>query len=82
MGKVPDPGPCFDFGTCKETRMYSQGANLVAILRHDESGQGMVEYVLIIAVVALGAAAGMNSVAVVMNSGFTTMAGIFGQYIS
>lgn len=62
--------------------MYVGLANLVATVRRDETGQGLVEYVLIMAVIAFGAAAGMNSVAVVVSSGLASMAGVFGQYIS
>jgi len=54
---------------------------LATACRNDH-GQGMVEYALLMALVAFGAAAGMNSVAAVVNSAFTAMAGIFGQYIS
>ncbi len=51
-------------------------------LWHEKTGQGLVEYVMILALVSFGAAAGMNSVASVINSAFTKIGGIFGQYIS
>ena len=39
-------------------------------LHNDESGQGLVEYLLIIALVALAATAGMTQVASYINSAF------------
>ncbi|HEX3319939.1 MAG TPA: Flp family type IVb pilin [Terriglobales bacterium] len=51
-------------------------------LQMDESGQGLAEYVLIMAVVAFGAVTGMGSLASGVNSAFSQMATIFGKYIS
>jgi pilus assembly protein Flp/PilA len=51
-------------------------------LHREESGQGLVEYVLILALVALGAIVGMSSVASSINSAFSTIAGKLGTYIS
>ena len=51
-------------------------------LHREEAGQGLVEYVLILAIVAFGAVAGMGSLASGVNSAFTKAASIFGQYIS
>ena len=48
----------------------------------DQSGQGLVEYVFIIAFLALAATAGMSSVATAVNSSFTRIGVIFGDYIS
>lgn len=56
--------------------------NTLARLHHDESGQGLVEYVLIIALVAFAATAGMNSLATSINSAFTQVGSILGQYIT
>src|SRR5215471_3391698 len=42
-------------------------------LHNDESGQGLVEYLLIIALVALAATAGMSSAASYINSPFIRM---------
>ncbi len=52
------------------------------LLHCDEQGQGLVEYLLILAVISFGAAAGMTSIAAAVNSAFTAMANIVGQYIS
>jgi len=51
-------------------------------LHKDESGQGLVEYLLIVALVALAATAGMNTAASYINSSFTRLGGKLGSYIS
>ena len=54
----------------------------LARLHKDEAGQGLVEYLLILALVAFAAAAGMKSLASGLNSAFTKVGSIVGQYIS
>ena len=44
---------------------------LLLAFHKDEAGQGLVEYVLIIALVAFAAVAGMNTLASSLNSAFT-----------
>ena len=51
-------------------------------LRQDESGQGLVEYLLILALVAFAATAGMTSLASGLNSAFAKISSILGNYIS
>ena len=51
-------------------------------LNSDESGQGLVEYLLILALVALAAAAGMGSLASGINSAFTAVAAVLGVYLT
>ena len=51
-------------------------------LHKDEAGQGLVEYLLILALVAFGAVAGMNSLATGLNSAFERISSVLGQYIS
>ena len=51
-------------------------------LHKDEAGQGLVEYVLIIALVAFAATAGMSALASGMNSAFTQISTILGSYIT
>ena len=51
-------------------------------LDKDEAGQGLIEYVLIIALVAFAATAGMNSLATGINSAFTQVGNILGQYVT
>jgi pilus assembly protein Flp/PilA len=55
---------------------------LVNQLRRDESGQGLVEYLLILALVAFAATAGMNSLATGLNSAFAKISTVLGTYIS
>ena len=51
-------------------------------LHKDEAGQGLVEYLLILALVAFAATAGMNTLAAGLNSAFTKVGNILGKYIS
>jgi pilus assembly protein Flp/PilA len=51
-------------------------------LHKDEAGQGLVEYLLILALVAFAATAGMNSLATGLNSAFTRISTILGGYIT
>jgi pilus assembly protein Flp/PilA len=56
--------------------------NVLSRLHDDEAGQGLVEYLLILALVAFAATAGMNSLATGLNSAFTKIGSILGNYIS
>jgi pilus assembly protein Flp/PilA len=51
-------------------------------LHREESGQGLVEYVLILALVALGAIVGMSSVASDINSAFNRVATMLSTYVT
>ena len=51
-------------------------------LHQDESGQGLVEYLLILALVAFAATAGMGSLAAGLNSAFKQIGVILGTYIT
>jgi Flp pilus assembly pilin Flp len=51
-------------------------------LHNDEAGQGLVEYLLILALVAFGAVAGMDSLATGLNSAFNQISKILGGYIT
>ena len=51
-------------------------------LHQDEAGQGLVEYLLILALVAFAATAGMGSLASGLNSAFSQIGIILGQYIT
>jgi len=50
-------------------------------LHQDESGQGLVEYLLILALVAFAATAGMTTLASGLNSAFGKIGTILGSYI-
>jgi pilus assembly protein Flp/PilA len=51
-------------------------------LWNEESGQGLVEYVLILALVAFAAVAGMSNLASSINSAFSKVGTYLGKYIS
>jgi pilus assembly protein Flp/PilA len=65
----------------KEKKM-GQMISLMKNLYNDESGQGLVEYLLIVALVALAATAGMSSAASYINSAFERIGQKLGGYIS
>lgn len=52
------------------------------VLHQDRDAQGLVEYLLILALVALGAIAGMQALANGINSAFTALSSILGTYIT
>jgi pilus assembly protein Flp/PilA len=49
-------------------------------LDQDEAGQGLVEYVLIIALVAFAATAGMSALAVKINAAFVAIGALLASY--
>ena len=51
-------------------------------LHQDEAGLGLVEYLLILALVAFAATAGMGTLATKLNSAFVQIGLILGQYIT
>jgi pilus assembly protein Flp/PilA len=51
-------------------------------LHREESGQGLIEYVLILALVALAATAGMKTLATDINSAFTEVGTLLNGYVS
>ena len=54
---------------------------LIRLFREEE-GQGLVEYVLILALIAFAAVAGMSSLASSINSAFAKVGTYLGKYIS
>jgi len=55
---------------------------ILASLHREDSGQGLVEYVLLIALVAFAATAGMSSLASSINSAFSKVGTIISSYIT
>jgi pilus assembly protein Flp/PilA len=56
--------------------------NAVIRLHRDEEGQGLVEYLLILALVAFAATAGMGSLASYLNVAFSDVGSLLSAYIS
>lgn len=56
--------------------------NLLNRLHKDEEGQGLVEYLLILALVAFAATAGMGSLASYLNLAFSDVGSLLNAYIS
>jgi pilus assembly protein Flp/PilA len=61
--------------------MTTLALNLLARLHQDERGQGLVEYMLIVLLVAFGATAGMSSLASYMNIAFSNIGILLNKYI-
>ncbi len=55
--------------------------SILARLHREEEGQGMVEYVLIVALVALAATAGMSSLATAVNNAFSAVGSLLNSYV-
>jgi pilus assembly protein Flp/PilA len=56
--------------------------NSIARLHKDEAGQGLVEYLLILALVAFAATAGMGQLASGLNSAFNSVGSLVNAYIT
>jgi pilus assembly protein Flp/PilA len=56
--------------------------NLLSRLHKDDEGQGLVEYLLILALVAFAATAGMGSLASYLNLAFSDVGSLLNSYIS
>jgi len=54
----------------------------LAQFHREEEGQGLVEYVLLIALVAFAATAGMSKLASSINSAFSTVGTVLGTYVT
>jgi pilus assembly protein Flp/PilA len=62
--------------------MMSFVLNTLVRLHRDEEGQGLVEYLLILALVAFAATAGMGSLASYLNTAFSNIGALLNSYIS
>jgi pilus assembly protein Flp/PilA len=58
-----------------DERKKTQMKNVLMRLWKEEEGQDLVEYVLLVVIVALGAIAGMGTLATAINSAFGSAAG-------
>ena len=50
-------------------------------LHREEAGQDLIEYALVVALIALAATAGMSNLATALNSAFSKLGSIMGTYI-
>ena len=57
-------------------------SNSLARLHEDEAGQGLVEYLLILALVAFACTAGMNVLAKGLNQAFSEIGSLVNAYIT
>ena len=57
-------------------------ASMLTRLHRDETGQGLVEYLLILALVAFAATAGMGSLASYLNVAFSSVGSLLNAYIT
>jgi pilus assembly protein Flp/PilA len=55
--------------------------SILAQFHREEDGQGLVEYVLIIALVALAATAGMSTLATALNNAFSEVGSLINSYV-
>ena len=55
---------------------------LATRLHDDESGQGLVEYLLILGLIVLASVAGMQGVATQVSNAFTALGNKLGTYVS
>jgi len=62
-------------------KMYVKGQTLWSTLKDDE-GQDLVEYALVVALIALAATVGMKAVASGINGAFTSISTKLGTYTS
>ena len=66
----------------EERQRVKNRRNAWLALHRDETGQGLVEYVLILALVAFAATAGMQSLASALNITFDRVGDVIGLYIT
>jgi len=69
-------------GLHREVIRMTAITRILASIHKDESGQDLIEYALVVALIALGTTAGMTAVATGINSAFTALSTIIGKYIS
>ena len=55
-------------------KLYVKAQAMLATLKKDEEGQDLIEYALVVALIAFAAIVGMNTVAQGINSAFNNIA--------
>jgi len=53
----------------------------LAAIKNNEEGQDLIEYALVVALIALAATAGMSTLATSINGAFTSVAGKLNSYV-
>lgn len=62
-------------------QLYIRAKTIIESLK-DESGQDLIEYALVVALIALAATAGMKDIATNINSAFSALGTKLNSYIS
>ena len=62
--------------------MFLKVMHVLSQLHRDEEGQGLVEYLLILALVAFACTAGMNVLAQGLNNAFSEIGSLVNAYIT
>jgi pilus assembly protein Flp/PilA len=62
-----------------QTILWNSYIKMRNLVREDD-GQDLIEYALVVALIAFAATAGMNSVASSINNAFSNLAGILNTY--
>ena len=75
------PGPRMADGS-QNAKSFEDVSSALIDLYYEEHAQGLVEYVLILALIAFTAVAGMSNVASSINSAFSKVGTYLGNYIS
>jgi pilus assembly protein Flp/PilA len=63
-------------------KLYIKMQGLKSALVKDQSGQDLIEYALVVALIALAATAGMKTVATAIGTAFTSVGTKLGTYTS
>ncbi len=63
-------------------KLYARMASLKHALVHDEEGQDLIEYALVVALIALAATAGMGTVATSISTAFSKIGSRLTTYTS
>lgn len=66
----------------KENKMKQLLWRSLSNLHKEESGQDLIEYALVVALIALAATAGMSNLAGAINTAFSRLGSILAVYIS
>lgn len=63
-------------------KLYVKAQVMLATLKNDEDGQDLIEYALVVALIALAATTGMKALATGINTAFTNIAGTLNNSIT